>query len=79
MKSVELPIAFHTDNTRLLDQLDIGYNIEDSDIRQMQFYNVSAIAPYYENRKQFTKVYCAGDVFICVLTYNETANLLSKF
>lgn len=79
MKSIELPIAFHTDNTQLLDRLDIDYNIEDAEIRQMQFYNISAIAPYYENRKVFTKVYCNADVFICVLTYDEVANLLSKF
>lgn len=68
MKPIELPILFHTEETRDLQKLGIECDEIDCKIRNQTFFNIEFISVRLANEKH-SIVGCNGDEFVCVLNY----------
>ncbi len=75
---VQLPIFFHTDNTSDLFNLDVEFKVKDCSIRQVTFYIINAIAPYFEDGKVYTTIHSNGDNFLCPLSIQEVEKIINE-
>lgn len=75
---VIIPIYYNTEDTIRLSDLDIDYNIEDCDIRDVIFLHINAIGRYIEDDIEGTTIYANGCEFISPLKINEVKELYEQ-
>lgn len=75
---LKLPIYFHTDATRRLEEADIDYDTDQCQLKDMIFYTISYLSIYEENGKVYTKIGSNGEFFICPLSRVEVEQLINK-
>lgn len=76
---IKLPIFFFNDETEKLSDLEINYDLRKSDIREVIFFNIDAIAPCENCGKTYSQIYTSGDVFICQKTIIEVERLMTGY
>lgn len=74
---IELPILFHDDTTKSLEDLGVTVNMGEFQRRLMTFYVVDAINPYEEKDFSGTQVHSGGQVFVCPYTYEQLKKILN--
>lgn len=81
MKSVRLPIFFHTLETSerlsISESLDVDIEIEDDeyDIREMTFYVINAVMPHPDEGRG-TMICSNGEEFRSPLSYDEVLKVI---
>jgi hypothetical protein len=73
---IKLPILHHTDESSSLLSLGVRNSLDQCEINDVYFLNISAIAKYVENGVEYTEVFSNGDNFICDLPLAEVIKLL---
>ena len=78
---VALPIFWHTDETKLIEELGIDSKSDDDfegyDKREVIFYQISGITKY-QNKDLYTRIYANGDMFVCSLPLNKVEKLIDN-
>lgn len=77
-KPIKLPIYFHSDETARLAELEIESNYEDCEIKQMHFYQISAIVDADFDGNEGSLIYANGDVFECPLVIDGVLKVIEK-
>ena len=75
---VKLPILFNTDSTQSLDNLEVDFDLRLCDIREMTFYQISAITKYTENEVEYSQIYSNGMRFYSTLKVQEVELIIDK-
>lgn len=76
---IELPIFLLNDETREKDAAGIDYSIDECDIVNTTFYNISCIYKYIdESKKNYTTIRANGEKWVCPKSYDEVQQLISK-
>lgn len=71
-----LPIYYWSEEQSQLNELGIDQKVKDAHTRQVIFYHINAIGPYYdEDGKQRCSVHSNGTHFVCELSVNEVRDL----
>lgn len=72
---VTLPILIHTESSASMNKLGISYDISDSDVRDMVFFNINGIMAYtdgnYSLPSPYSEVHANGSEYICALSIDE--------
>lgn len=64
---IKLPIFFQNDHTRQMAELDLPWSFANCDVRDVIFYEITAISPFEEDGEQFTDVWSGNFFFTCQL------------
>lgn len=64
---IKLPIFFMNNQTKQLAELDIPYKFEDCDVRDIIFYEITAIGPFEEDGQQYTDIWAGDYFFTCAM------------
>lgn len=70
---LELPIFYHTAETRQAKDAGMSYSVKDCKIRNMLFYSINAISDYLDSDNEFCEIHCNGEMFISPLTREQVA------
>jgi len=68
---IKLPILFNTYQTQNLQNNDIYFDLRECEIRQMIFYSIGSIAPYFENDIEYCQIFSHGQSFYSTLKVKE--------
>lgn len=72
---IALPIFIHTEESAQLQSLNIDFDVADSDVREMIFFNINSIAPYTDDRyhlpSPFSEVHANGSEYICAMSIDK--------
>lgn len=74
---IELPILHHNDSTSLLKDIGVEYSLEQCEVRDMIFYHINAISPYYDNDKEYTNIHTNGSEYICPLKIEQVRKVIT--
>lgn len=77
---IELPCFFHNENTEVLENVGIDYDLSSCEVRDMLFVGSFYVAKYYEEStgSWFSRIDFSGNSVICALTYEEVKALIEK-
>jgi hypothetical protein len=65
---VQLPVFFHSDNTKVLHDLDLEYDDKDLEVREMTFVSVGALEPWQTDAGETqTLIHANGSTYRCPL------------
>jgi hypothetical protein len=78
MQPISLPILHHSDNTATFKEMGIDYSLDECELRNMVFYHINAISPYFDNEKEYTNIHTNGSEYICPLTIKEVKNIIKN-
>ena len=78
MQPILLPILHHSDNTATFKEMGIDYSLDECETRDMTFYHINAISPYYENDKEYTNIHTNGSEYICTLLIKDVKNIIKN-
>lgn len=72
-KGIDLPILHHSDSTNSFKDLGIEYPLSECEIREITFYHINAISPYYDTKEDFeyTSIHTNNTEFICTLPIDK--------
>jgi len=73
---ITLPILFNTNSTQSLQDADIDFDLRECEIRNMTFYNIDAIADYFENDIEYSQIYYCNTSVYCTLKKNEVERMI---
>lgn len=76
---LKLPIFFHTDSTRILQDTGVDYKLDDCETREMSFYQIAALSPYIDyddDKKEYCRIHTNGDTFLCLFNVKEVEGLI---
>ena len=73
---LKLPIFHHSDKTGEFSRLDIDYNIEDCEQKEIIFYKIDVIAP--AENDECTSIFVGGEEFICSLPMKEVEGKIDR-
>jgi hypothetical protein len=76
MKGYDIPIFWHTDETRNAEDAGLDVDFSQCIERILCFYSICAIAPYENN--QYCKIWVYGESFVSPLSYTEVKLLLDS-
>lgn len=77
MTPIHLPILFLSDTDQQL--VALGITTDDDcppEVRQMTFYRIDALSPYYYDDKEYTCIHTASQSFICPKEIGEVEKLI---
>jgi hypothetical protein len=74
-KRIELPIVFHTENSKALD--DLGIESDDHQIQTGYFYHIDCVLPRTDEPHR-TSVYSGGEIYLCELPIDETLKIIDE-
>jgi len=75
---LELQIFHHSDKTYEAKKLGLDYNLRDSEIRSMTFYNINAIITYIDNGIEYCSIHTNNSEYICVENYEIIKDLIKN-
>jgi hypothetical protein len=75
---VRLPILAYSETGAALLDLDIEVSLDESDVKEMVFYNIDCLASYFEDGKEYCVVFSAGEQFTSNLTMDQVEELIEK-
>lgn len=75
---VELPCFFHNENTEVLENVGIDYELSSCEARDMLFVGSFSVAKYFEDStgSEFSRIDFNGNSVICALTYDEVKEII---
>jgi len=74
---LELEVLWHTDDTRVLDELEQSYDVDKLENRTMTFYNIDAISPnHWDKDYNFCNIWCGGEKWISPYTYEQVKEMI---
>lgn len=73
---LKLPVFFHTDETANEFELGVKYNITECEVRQVVFYDITAIAPFFKDGKEFCTIHTPSGSFIARRLMSEVEKLI---
>ena len=76
--NIELPILFNSEQQSQLKELGVDTAIEETEVRQVTFYNIDAVAPYYENGNEYSCIHVSGMEFLCPMKYQEVIRKIEE-
>jgi len=75
---ITLPILFNTYKLQSLQDADINYDLRECEVRNMTFYNIDAIADYFENDIEYSQIYYCNTSVYCTLKKSEVEKMIDK-
>lgn len=76
--NITLDIFFHTEETSNMEDAGLDYDIEDCEIRQITFYQISHIKPRKEGKKWFTAICANATEYVSPITYDKVKAEIDK-
>jgi len=76
MNPIKLTVLHHSDSTCTLKDLDIEYSLEDCDRREVAFFNIAAISPFYEGEKEYCTIHSNSTQYVADHTYSEVLEII---
>ena len=73
MQEIELEVLWHTDETKLMDDCGMDYDLDEVERRNLTFYGISHIKPnHWDDEHDFTTIYAlCGEKYISPLKYDD--------
>jgi hypothetical protein len=75
-RGIELPVFQYSDETAVLAECGVDYEMSKNDIGLMTFFNIDAIAPYIDGEKQYCTIHVNGTEYIAAITYKKLRKLI---
>lgn len=75
---IKLPVFYHTEETANEFELGVKYNITDCEIREVIFYDISAIAPYIKDEEEYCTIHTPSGSFIARRLITEVEKLIDN-
>lgn len=69
---LELEVLWHTDDTRVLADTGIDFDVEELERKIITFYNIDVISPYKWDDYEFCKINAGGETWISAYDYEGT-------
>ena len=79
MRYLDIDVLVHNDSTKLMDSLEMDFDLETCDIKTIRIYKISFIMPYEQNGINYTQIFINGNSFISPLDYNTFKKLVTVF
>jgi hypothetical protein len=77
--TLELPIFFHSEETRQAKATGMPYHIGDCKYRLMTFYAINMVSDYIDDDDQvYTEIHANGEILICPLKVEEVRDAIAK-
>lgn len=70
MKSLEIEIYHHTEESAVAEEVGVNVPLKDCDIKPMTFYNISSVGPYIEDDFEGSIIFSGHSSFITPISYN---------
>lgn len=75
---ITLPIFYNSEGAAQLEELGVIPDLEDCDLRDMDFYIINAVGEYTEDGNTYTSIVSGSEIFICYLSKSEVTKRISK-
>lgn len=75
-KGIELPVFHYSEETAVLDNCGIDYEMSKNDINRMVFFKMDAISPYIENGKEYCSIHLNGTEYIAAISFRKMRKLI---
>lgn len=75
---IKLPILFNTDSTQSMQNAEIDFDLRLCEVRPMIFFEINALASYFENGIEYSQIWSNGESFYCTLKTYEVEKLIDK-
>ena len=80
MKKIVLPIYFHTDNSQIMADIGVKYDLEACEVRNVTFYHINLITPYKEDGSVLgTMIHSNGDMFLTYLSPEQVEVIIHEW
>lgn len=76
-KKIRLPIFFMNDSTQAKESAGIDYDVSENDIREVIFYDITAIAEYSADTN-YSNIYAGGTSFVCAWPVSKVERILES-
>lgn len=80
MKLIKLPILYHTEETKTLDDIGVEYDDSECQVKDMFFYRIDAVTASWDKGKPVkdqTCIYVSGDTFTCNLPVERVLEIIA--
>lgn len=81
MSYIDIDVFVHNDSTKLMDSLDMNFDLENCDVKNIRLYDITYIMPYEENGQTYTQIFTHCQGLVSPIPYDEfkiIANILLK-
>lgn len=81
MKYIDIDVFVHNDSTKLMNNLDMQFDLDTCDVKQIRLYDITYIMPYEENGKEYTQIFTHCQGLVSPIPYDDfkvIANVLLK-
>lgn len=76
MNYIDIEVYVHNESTKLMDSLDMEYDLENADLKTARLYRIDYILPYEKDGKEYTQIHVADNSFITPVAYNDFKKLV---
>lgn len=66
---MEIEILYHSENTKMLKDLDMDFNWDDLDRVMAYFNNIDVALPYVRDGVEYTEIHSGGHTYISTVPY----------
>ena len=81
MSYIDIDVFVHNDSTKLMNNLDMDFDLETCDIKTIRLYDITYIMPYEENGKTYTQIFTHSQGLVSPIPFDDfkiIANVLLK-
>ena len=73
---LDIEVLWHTDETKVLSNSGVEYNVDDLERKTITFYRIDVISPYkWDDNNMFCKINAGGEEWIAAYEY-ETVKVM---
>lgn len=73
-----IPVYFHNESTKLLQDCNIKINPDSFVVRDVAFFNIDAVIPVFEDEKEYCIIQLSGNAFYSPLTTEEVLDMVDE-
>lgn len=73
-----LPILFRNQATSTKENLGVDYKMSDNSVREIPFYNINVLCPYFDGETEYCTVFSGGHQFISTMTMEYIMDLIEQ-
>lgn len=81
MRYIDIDVFVHNDSTKLMNNLEMEFDLDTCDIKKIRLFDITYIMPYEEKGKTYTQIFTHSQGLVSPIPYEEfkiIANILLK-
>lgn len=61
-----------------LERIGVNTPLQEHELREIYFYNINAVSPYYEDGVEYSSIHSNGSEYICPIRCHDVINMIER-